>query len=380
MSEIMEGVLEDRLLVSRLIDDEFERNKDNKNYIDSLFYTKYNKLFERLNASDYNTARDKLEKAIKDGNTDVLLKAYAAELLTGKKIIEPRTPFAKSAEMIFNHRLDNLELYKKVNNKLAETLFGPDYMTKYAIKDNYMVKDLPTISNRGNENCFPFAFDDNFRNNLIYNVEKYLIMPPVVSKSHNTTYVKSYYVGRYINQNVIFSEVISLPKEYDPKGRNKSKQLSDFDMTKCSYSLSTILQGKKRSEMLLFRYDYLPVYNHINKIENGKLNVFENFISLNDCETQRQRILVENVAPGHLHKLTYAYSLVFPNSLGACDCSPMSLRFDSHTDFINYNRKNSKVETRYVLFKENDKNYFKKSIAETFEQFLEKNQYKFLNN
>ena len=264
-----------------------------------------------------------------------LFCAYAHELESGETLFSYMPPINDSiTSYVYKHRLNNYDKYKAIF----------EYYSLDLRKNSIFVKPYKSIKNLVNEK-FGNAIiaddkcliDKKLLKKLSYQIDKIPVTKEsVCSKENGYTYYKKYYVGKYKNKPVLFSEIV----------RVKNKQ-NRKDKKELSYQLNVVLNGDIENNRILYRMDYNMENNHINKLLYDDLNT-------SNKSNETNSLLKENVRKCHVHMPTVKYNVVFPNYIHSCDAQVFDLEFKDLDNFLDFNRDMIKASKTDVLLSEQE--------------------------
>lgn len=250
---------------------------------------------------------------------------YALELMHGENLYKFTAPFNDdTVKYILKHRKDNFDKYKKIFEYYSRAVrkntinISEEKIIKSVVKNvlgNAIVADEKML------------LDKKLQNKLAYEIKKY----PLTEKAYhvgkdNFDYYVKYYVGKYKNQFILFSEVVSISK----KENNKKQEYS--------YQLNLALNGDVNRNRILYRIDCNSSKKHLNKMEGEGFNIS------NDKDLIVDVLRRKNVMPCHIHTPNNKYAIIFPNHIHSCDSKNYDFKFKSYDQFVSFNRDLIKTE------------------------------------
>ena len=286
---------------------------------------------------------------------DFLLKCiYAYEVKSGTSFFVYHPPFYDElTKYALKRRLDDFKTYKLINNYWTTKCF--DKTNKALPKDIFVsntanakevLKGNFGNSMRANTN---YVLDDKTQNDLIFNVKKTLLYEKLhKSSSLNYEYLKRFYLGYYNDKPVLFSEIISRVNEKSATSNELQNNCSK-DLQNVGYQLNLVLNGDVNENRLLYRMDYMPINNHINKLEY--VNYEHNYTG-SEIEKRNQKFFeesIKNKSVFHMHIPSEKYSVLFPNFLHSADAKNFNKTFNNFDEFVSFNRKLSKLNADKCL-------------------------------
>ena len=278
-------------------------------------------------------------KALKELELDYLLYAsYALELMHGESLFQYNPPFVDEiTKYILKHREDNFEKYKRIFV----------YYSQGVNKNSIFVDDERTIKNIVKDNFGnaiiadgKMLLDKRLQNKLAYGINKY----PLTETAHhmekgNYDYYERYYIGKYKNRYVLFSEVSRISK----KQKGKKQEYS--------YQFNLVLNGDPNRNRILYRIDCNADANHINKMETRGFNIAK------DENVDIELLRHKNVKNCHIHIPNNKYATIFPNYIHSCDAKNYEYEFANFDKFIEFNKNLIKTEDTTLISK-----FFKTSL------------------
>ena len=296
----------------------------------------------------------KRKEVIQERLKYLLLCTYAFELKTGRSMFQYCPPFDdRLIRYALLHRQHNYEYYKKMYKHFTETthLKGSKpqknsfYLNNDTTLKNILEKKFGDV--HSDENLW---IDDKTQHDLIYNVKKTpIFIEPTKNENDKRVGYYKYYIGEYKGKSVLFTEYTKYYKNLPDNQRNMS------------YQLSVAVNGDIYKNRLIYRMDFEPKKNHINKCDkDGKVNINYNNEDIDI-------LLYHNVAKCHVHIPTERYSVLFPNFMGSADATEQPLSFKNFDEFIKANKKIVNVDEKKVFMTEDErKNFLKQKNVNSF--------------
>lgn len=325
--------IKELLINTKRLFDLFNSNIDIKNWAGSDI-----REYEKLK-KEFGDFVD-MKKIIKSRLDYILLCIYACEVKSGASFFCYMPPyFDDITQLALKHRLQNYQQYKNEYEFWANKILSGNLTKNKSIYVKNCVKIKKMITNqfgdavRANNN---FLLDDKTVYELINNVEKYPLFTNIAKReSTNYQYRQRFLVGFYNDKPVLFTEVIRTQKDESKKDKN------------ASYQLSVALNGDVNINKMLYRMDFKPNKNHINKLEYvecDNINI-KNKSQTNIEEHDKQ----EKVANFHIHIPTEKYCVLFPNFSHSADAKEYEYNLKDQKDFLRFNKRFANIKDDVLL-------------------------------
>ncbi len=340
-------------------------NTELENYLHNTFRlykmleSKINSNIEQIKKEDILLAKENKNLITIEEYKEILQKRldfmfnciYAYEVKSGASFFVYHPPYYDDlTKFALSRRIDNFSTYKKINEYWTTKCFDK---TNKAIPKDIFISETSTAkevlkgnfgnSMRANTN---YVLDDKTQNELIFNVKKTLIYEKLhKSSSLNYEYLKRFYIGYYQDKPVLFSEIISKVNEKSAKSTELQSNCAN-DLQNVGYQLNLVLNGDVNENRLLYRMDYMPINNHINKLEY--INQEHNYTG-SEIEKKNQEFFEDSVnhkSVFHMHIPSEEYSVLFPNFLHSADAKNFNKTFKNFDEFVNFNRRLSKIDAK----------------------------------